>query len=164
MPKYTLYHLLFALLVWSCNSDKPNEDNILQSNNLPAQNIVAQDTLLPTPNADITVMRAGERLFHKNMCSGCHHTNQVDNAIGPALGGITSRRRKEWIYSFTRNSEQMINDGDSTAISIFKEYLGRAMLLYPDLTDAELDSIYSFIEAEYKRNKPVIRIRRVWLE
>lgn len=164
MPKYTLYHLLFALLVWSCNSDNPNEDKVLENNNLSAQSIIAQYTLLPTPNADTVIMNTGEMLFHKNGCSSCHNGNQVNNSVGPPLGGVTSRRTKEWLYAFTRNSYQMINDGDSIAVSIYKEYLGGLMTNYPDLTDAEMDSIYSFIEAEYKRNKPVIRIRRVWLE
>jgi mono/diheme cytochrome c family protein len=164
MPKYILYSLLFALFASSCNSDKPKDDKILENNNLPAQNIIAQDTLLPTQNADTTVMSMGEMLFRKNGCASCHHGNQVNNSIGPALGGVTSRRTKAWIYAFTRNSNKMISDGDSTAVSISKEYLGGLMTSYPDLTDAELDSIYSFVEAEYKRNKPVIRLRRVWLE
>ena len=68
MPKYTLYHLLFALLVWSCNSDNPNEDKVLENNNLSAQSIIAQYTLLPTPNADTVIMNTGEMLFHKNDC------------------------------------------------------------------------------------------------
>lgn len=159
MKKYTFYYLILALLLSACNSDKP------QNKDTTTENSSAKDTILPKPNVVINTATAisGKRLFERS-CAACHCPTQVNDLTGPALGGVTRRRTKAWLYDFTRNSGKLIALGDTAAVNIFRAWNGVGMPMSPDLTDAELDSIYSFVEAEYSRNKPVVRIRRVWLD
>ena len=159
MQKHTFYSLILALILSACNSDKP------ENKDTTAENSIVKDTILPAPNMVLNIDTAisGQRLFVRT-CGSCHSSNQVNHSAAPALGGVTRRRTKAWLYAFTRNSGKLIASGDTAAVNIWRDWNGGAMTAFPDLTDAELDSIYSFVEAEYQRNKPVIRIRRVWLD
>jgi len=94
----------------------------------------------------------GRELFMKN-CAACHAWNMTVKSTGPALGGITKKRDQKWLYDFTRNSQQMIAEGDEEAIKIFEEYNRLVMTPYPNLTDEDLKNIYDYIEETYQKNK-----------
>lgn len=86
----------------------------------------------------------GEKLFINN-CASCHGT-LVSKLTGPALGGVTRKRSKEWLYEFTRNSQKMIASGDADAVALWKEWTPAVMNSFPDLTDEELSSIFGYID------------------
>ncbi len=94
----------------------------------------------------------GKELYLTN-CGSCHGLKMVDDLTGPALGGVTKKKSKEWLYDFTRNSIKMIEKGDKEAIQIFKEYetVGVKMGNFEYLTDKELKSIYDYIEEVYQK-------------
>lgn len=94
----------------------------------------------------------GQDLYYAN-CASCHGFNMIDNLTGPALGGITERRSKKWIYAFTKNSTKMIAAGDKDAVKIFQQYHEMTMSNFEFLKDDELDAIYFYIETTYKKNK-----------
>ncbi len=93
----------------------------------------------------------GKRIYEK-YCSSCHDKKMIEYATAPPLGGITKRRNKEWLYSYTRNSYQMYKDGDSIAIKLRSENFG-LMTSFPMLNNNKLDAVYYYIEKEYKKNK-----------
>lgn len=157
--------LFLPFFFMACASDAPQ---------MPNQPIAAQDTIAPkdsikpdtirtvAANQDTISAPSGRDLFNRT-CAACHNGNQISGSAGPALGGITRRRTKEWLYAFTRNSAALIGSGDTAAINIFNKWKS-PMTSFPQHTDQDLDSIYSFIEATYQQNKPVIRIRRISFE
>jgi mono/diheme cytochrome c family protein len=86
----------------------------------------------------------GEKLF-VNHCANCHGT-LVSKLTGPALGGVTRKRSKEWLYEFTKNSQKMIASGDKDAVALWKEWQPVVMTSFPDLTDEELSNIFGYID------------------
>ncbi|WP_422107787.1 c-type cytochrome [Winogradskyella sp.] len=90
----------------------------------------------------------GKALFEKN-CVACHYIGMDKIATAPALGGITKRRDKEWLYDYTRNSIGMFKNGDSIAIELRNQ--GWALMnSFPNLTDKNLDNIYHFVEMQFE--------------
>lgn len=90
----------------------------------------------------------GKALFKEN-CKGCHVEDMVRRGTAPALGGITKRRTKEWLYKYTKNSQKMFVEGDSISITLRNQNWG-AKPSFPALSDADLDKIYYYVEKRYE--------------
>ena len=73
---------------------------------------------LSIPTDPATVAQ-GEELFVNN-CSACHNFQQ--QAIGPALAGVTTEVEAPWLYHFIRNAPAMIDSGDGRAVKLYEEY------------------------------------------
>ena len=103
---------------------------------------------VPTYNSDTikSIHEAAEQLFKEN-CKSCHKIHE--DAVGPALHGVTERRPRKWIYSFIQNSQKLIDDEDTMAINLYNKYNKCQMTSFPTLTEAEIDSILLYIE-EFK--------------
>lgn len=68
---------------------------------------------------DEAMAKEGEEIFTKN-CSACH---KVDSRfVGPALAGVTERRKPEWIMNMIMNPEAMVKE-DPVAKELLAEYL-----------------------------------------
>lgn len=90
---------------------------------------------------------AGKQLFQEK-CAACHDITLSKNTTGPKLGNVTAHYSREWLYEFTRNSQQMIASGDSLALCQWAAWSPTVMSSFEDLTDDELKNIYDFIENE----------------
>jgi mono/diheme cytochrome c family protein len=90
----------------------------------------------------------GKALFKAN-CKGCHYEDMIHRSTGPALGGVTKKRDKKWLYAYTRNSLKMFVAGDSLAVAIGNKYPG-LMSAFPSLSDYDLDLIYYYVEKRYQ--------------
>ena len=89
------------------------------------------------PKGDINA----QALFKVN-CSQCHMANK--DFIGPALAGVESRwKRKELLYAFVRNSQEVIKK-DTYAKELFIKWKQIPMLAYPELSDEEIEAIFSY--------------------
>lgn len=78
------------------------------------------------------------------VCSACH-TIGKGKLIGPDLKGITEKRDKEWLYSFIRSSQTMIQNGDEEAVKIFEEY-NKIPMPPNDFTDDQIAGLLAYIE------------------
>ena len=78
----------------------------------------SERTELTIPTDAATVAQ-GKELFVNN-CSACHNFQQ--QAIGPALGGVTTTTEPTWLYHFIRNAPEMIDGGDARAVKLYEEY------------------------------------------
>jgi len=85
--------------------------------------------------------KKGKELFEQH-CTSCHSINS--KLIGPALAGVNDRREEAWLLKWIRNSQEMIDAGDPTAVSLKKEY-GTVMNSF-DFTDEEIKDILAYIE------------------
>jgi mono/diheme cytochrome c family protein len=84
----------------------------------------------------------GKALFQSN-CASCH--NPLKDATGPALKGAPDRvPSRTWLYAWVRNSDSLIRRGDIYAVKIFEQWGKTQMTAFPQLTDAEIDAIFSY--------------------
>jgi len=96
----------------------------------------------------------GEDLFKAN-CAACH-TIKTD-LIGPALAGMMDRvPSKEWVYSWIRNSQKMIADGDEYGLERFEKFNKLPMLSFPDMTDDEIDAVIAYVAAAEVVEEPIV--------
>jgi mono/diheme cytochrome c family protein len=84
---------------------------------------------------------AGKTLFNAN-CAACHKLYK--KGVGPALFGVGDKYDKEWLYSWIRNSQEMVKSGDAKAIAIFEEYNQSVMTAFPALSDEDIDNILAY--------------------
>ena len=90
----------------------------------------------------------GEELFSSN-CASCHYLGpESKKLIGPGLGDHTLEEYStEWLYSWIRNSAELIASGDEAAIAVYEEYNKSAMPAFPYFSDEDLDNVLAYIEA-----------------
>jgi mono/diheme cytochrome c family protein len=99
----------------------------------------------------------GEKLFRRD-CAACHYIGMDKVMTAPALGGITTRREKAWLYRYTRDAYGMFLKGDTIAKALRAANWG-LMSPFPKLKDKELDDIYYFVEKRYEMTKKGIRVK-----
>jgi mono/diheme cytochrome c family protein len=85
----------------------------------------------------------GQTVYNVN-CASCHTLKRV--LIGPPLGWITARRGRNWLFDYTRNSAKMLWRGDAYSCYLFNVYNKIPMPVFHDLTDADLQSLYKYID------------------
>jgi len=126
--KPDLYQLaILILLCVSCN---------YRTDNTPEQNMSKMVTVKDT------VMK-GEQLFRGN-CAKCHFI--CKQGIGPALAGVTKRRKHGWLVSFIRSSQQIIGSGDEYANHLFHSYSGVVMPDFEHLSVDDIENILTYID------------------
>lgn len=102
------------------------------------------DWVEPTPLPAKTMdYEKGKNIFRAN-CESCH--NMYKEATGPALAYITQRRDWEWFKAFTRNSAQLIANGDKYANCVYNKWNKTAMSAFPTLTEADFVALAHYLE------------------
>ncbi|RLA38197.1 MAG: respiratory nitrate reductase subunit gamma [Gammaproteobacteria bacterium] len=87
---------------------------------------------------------SGEDIFKQN-CVVCHRTDD-QKMVGPGLKGINEKRSEEWLNSWIKNSQKLIESGDQDAIAIYEEYNKTLMLPYEMYSDDEIKSVLAYID------------------
>jgi mono/diheme cytochrome c family protein len=82
--------------------------------------------------------KEGKSLF-KSLCASCHKLDK--KLIGPALGGVESRRENDWLIAWIKNNAEFRASGNADAIAIYKEYNGSNMSAFPQLSDQNINDI-----------------------
>jgi len=87
----------------------------------------------------------GEQVF-QTTCFACH-TIGGGRLVGPDLAGVHDRRSQEWLESFVKSSQSMINDGDPEAIAVFEEFNRMPM---PDslVSEEQIRQVLGYIKAQ----------------
>lgn len=91
-------------------------------------------------STDPAVIEAGKALYESN-CVACHKLDA--KIVGPALGKVTESRTKEWLISWIRNPQAMIDSGDEDAVALAKEY-PIVMNSFENLSDEEITSMLAY--------------------
>lgn len=122
--KFPVTIFCICLLLIACNGSKNKDKN----------------SIAETP-AVATTASSGERLFTQK-CFQCHRCNT--DMTGPPLKGSQDRwKDKKNLFDFVRNSQEVIKK-DSYAADLFKRYNETYMNPFPELTDAEIQSILDY--------------------
>lgn len=85
----------------------------------------------------------GKKLFNTH-CAACHKVNK--KAVGPALKGVSTKYDKEWLYSWIKNSSNLIKSGDAQAVAIWEEYNKTPMTIFPQLSNEDIDNIIAYTD------------------
>ena len=87
----------------------------------------------------------GESLF-KQHCASCHAINA--RLVGPALKDVHLKYDRDWLYSWIKNSAEMIDAGDEQAIAIYEEYNKSPMNAFEGiLNDEDIENVLLYIES-----------------
>lgn len=85
----------------------------------------------------------GKALFNAN-CASCHKMDK--DLTGPALMGVTDRwSSKDLLKTWIKNWPAAVATGDPYAVKM-KDWSPAAMNLFPNLSDAELDALVTYVE------------------
>jgi mono/diheme cytochrome c family protein len=87
----------------------------------------------------------GEQVFQAT-CFACH-TIGSGRLVGPDLAGVHERRSQEWLESFVKSSQSMINDGDADAVALFEKY-NRVPMPDSFVSDEQVKQVLSYIAAQ----------------
>lgn len=90
----------------------------------------------------------GKTLFEQN-CQACHLINE--DATGPALKGIETRRPMDWIIKWVKNSQGLIKSGDAYANELSKKWGGAVMPPFGSLKDDQIKAIVEYVKVEAKK-------------
>jgi mono/diheme cytochrome c family protein len=102
--------------------------------------LFAQDGKKPEIEGDIAL---GENLFKQN-CTACHAINEV--LVGPALKGISKRKKMDWIIDFVHNSQKVIKSGDPYSVALYEKFNKTEMPPFPQFSADDIKSMIAFVE------------------
>lgn len=87
---------------------------------------------------------SGKKIFQDN-CTVCHKIGE--KLIGPNLEGVTTRRSEDWIKSFVKNSQKMVEAGDADAVKIYTEFNKTAMTAFEgNLSEDDLKNLVEYLK------------------
>jgi cytochrome c553 len=106
----------------------------------PVETITSDQEVMRSGNASLL---RGKQLFQQQ-CASCHAVH-FEGDQGPALGSIAKRHSRDWLFSFIRNSQRVVQQGDPYATRLFYEYDEQVMVPMPFLTDNEIESVLAYV-------------------
>jgi mono/diheme cytochrome c family protein len=142
-----------VLLFSACNSSENKENTTTESTNTEStatENTTAEsaggnnNTGATTATASNADLETGKRLYSTN-CAVCHKLDK-EVLIGPGLAGINQKHSQDWLVSWIKNSQKVIESGDKYAVELFNKYNKVPMPAYENFSDDEIKSILAYIE------------------
>jgi mono/diheme cytochrome c family protein len=88
---------------------------------------------------------SGEQVF-QTTCFACH-TIGGGRLVGPDLLSVHERRSQEWLESFVKSSQSMVDDGDADAVALFEEF---SRIPMPDapVSEQQIRQVLSYIKSQ----------------
>ncbi|MGH7507230.1 MAG: c-type cytochrome [Longimicrobiales bacterium] len=99
---------------------------------------------------DKELAKAGKDVWTQKMCIGCHTIGQ-GRLAGPDLMQVTERRPLEWLQTFLKDPEPML-DNDPVAKELLKE-ANNLRMPNMKLTDAEIMAVLHYIAEQSEAKK-----------
>jgi len=87
---------------------------------------------------DPKLAEKGKHVFEQK-CMACHKFEE--RYVGPALGGVTTRRTPEWIMNMILNPQGML-EKDATAKDLLGEYM--TPMTFQNVTEADARAILEY--------------------
>lgn len=88
------------------------------------------------------IIKEGKTLFENN-CTVCHAIHE--EIVGPALAGVYDRRPIPWLNAFIKNSQKVIQSGDTYAVQLYEKY-NRMQMTSFDLSEDQVLAILAYIK------------------
>lgn len=122
IPVLSIFLVTLSLIACTNNSD-PQQNAAAPAS---AESAAANDKGVGPVKSVVLEAELKEELAKKGhdlfaaKCSACHKTDE--RYVGPALKGVTERRKPEWIMNMILNPQEML-DKDATAKELLGEFL-----------------------------------------
>jgi nitrate reductase gamma subunit len=97
-----------------------------------------------TLNVQAQSPEKGDELFNM-YCVSCHDVGDM-NKIGPGLMGINEKRSEEWLISWIKNSQDLIQQNDAEAVEVYEQYQKAMMPPFTQLSDEDIKSILLYVD------------------
>jgi mono/diheme cytochrome c family protein len=131
------------------NTENTSTENT-SADNTPTEpadgNNTASSATATASNADL---ETGKRLYSTN-CAVCHKLNN-EVLIGPGLAGINQKHSQDWLVSWIKNSQKVIESGDKYGVELFNKFNKVPMPAYENFSDDEIKSILAYIEQNQEK-------------
>jgi mono/diheme cytochrome c family protein len=137
LSKSRFYIMLGLMIGWLSASLHAQNDT------LPENQDATQQAEATTGGGGADIAK-GKELFDGN-CKACHQVHK--RGVGPALAGLSDRRDEAWIIAFVKNSQRVIQSGDSYAVALFKEYNNTVMPPHEFLSDDDVRNIIAYVNS-----------------
>ena len=93
-------------------------------------------------NARAAVTPQEGKAIFSQQCAACHSVDKV--LVGPALGGVQQRRSLNWILTFVKSPQAVIQSGDPVAKQLYATY-HVMMPDHKDLSDDQIKSVLAYL-------------------
>ena len=107
--------------------------------------------VINTAPAGNDAFNTGKKVWNASGCGACHNKNMKDDAVGPALAGVTERWSdypREDLYRWIRNNPKLTASGHPKAVAVSEAYPG-IMNIHPGLKDEDIEGLLAYIEEGY---------------
>jgi cytochrome c len=128
---------MILFLMIGCSNSKV-EKNETKNENVSDIGIGPIKKVEISENIDMKLVNEGKKIFELK-CSACHKLEE--RYVGPALKGVTKRRRPEWIMNMILNPIEMTQK-DPTAKQLLSEYL--TQMTFQDVKENEARAILEY--------------------
>ncbi len=137
---------LFSLGLIACSSNGGNNTETSTSaapakENAPSDKGIGPVSTVSLGALDETLAASGKAVF-ESKCTACHKIET--KVVGPALGGITKRRKPEWIMNMILNPTEMIQK-DPAAKELLATYI--ATMANQNLTQEEARAVLEYFRS-----------------
>ncbi len=118
---------------------------VLYIGTIPQETIAAVPVKIIDVPKKLTKQQGKGQVLFKANCSSCHKL--FKRSTGPELLGISEKYEREWLYSWIKNSQELISSGDVQAMRIYNEYKQTNMNSFPQLSNEDIDDILAYTNA-----------------
>lgn len=106
---------------------------------------------------EIKAQENGEKLF-KSYCASCHSAGS-NQLVGPGLAGVYDKYEREWLYSWIKNSQELIGSGDADAVAVYEQY-NKVLMPAQPVNNEQIDAILDYIKV-FNESAPAEEVAEV---
>ncbi|MCA0365710.1 MAG: cytochrome c [Bacteroidetes bacterium] len=136
--------ITLTLMIWSCGgaeqraeSPETSDSVLLKQEEVHGSEV--KEVALSTP-LDQAMVKEGQGIYDMK-CASCHKLTE-ERLVGPGWGGVSKKRKPEWILNMITNVDMML-EKDAEAQKLLEECLVR--MPNQNINDKEARSVLEFM-------------------
>lgn len=127
-----------VLILGGCGGGKESAEHAGKASQVASDRGIGPITEVTLGPLDVALAKKGKITFEQK-CSACH--KNAERYVGPALKGVTTRRKPEWIMNMILNPSEML-EKDPTAKELLGTYL--TPMTYQNVTKEQARAILEY--------------------
>ena len=136
--------ITLTLMIWSCGgaeqrAESPETSDSVLLKQEEVHGTEVKEVALSTP-LDQAMVKEGQGIYDMK-CASCHKLTE-ERLVGPGWGGVSKKRKPEWILNMITNVDMML-EKDAEAQKLLEECLVR--MPNQNINDKEARSVLEFM-------------------